>query len=87
MPYGLYIHVPFCSSRCGYCDFNTYTPQELAAGSAESAGVAQGNTFSGYLDALERELDYAAEVWDREGAGAGENTRGVDTVCFGGGTP
>lgn len=87
MPYGLYIHVPFCSSRCGYCDFNTYTPQELAAGSAESAGAAQGNTISGYLDALEREIDYAAEVWDREGAGAGENTRGVDTVFFGGGTP
>ena len=24
-----YVHVPFCSSRCGYCDFNTYTATEL----------------------------------------------------------
>lgn len=28
--FGLYIHVPFCATRCGYCDFNTYTPVELA---------------------------------------------------------
>lgn len=26
---GFYVHVPFCSSRCGYCDFNTYTATEL----------------------------------------------------------
>jgi len=28
----LYVHVPFCASRCGYCDFNTYTAAELGAG-------------------------------------------------------
>ncbi|MGA0078268.1 MAG: radical SAM family heme chaperone HemW [Candidatus Nanopelagicales bacterium] len=27
--FGLYVHVPFCTVRCGYCDFNTYTPSEL----------------------------------------------------------
>ena len=69
--HGLYIHVPFCSTRCGYCDFNTYTPQEL--------GTADGNTIPGYLDALERELEVAAEVWDYPGE--------VQTVFFGGGTP
>lgn len=29
MPFGIYVHVPFCASRCGYCDFNTYTATEL----------------------------------------------------------
>ncbi|MGI8524240.1 MAG: radical SAM family heme chaperone HemW, partial [Nocardioides sp.] len=28
-PFGVYVHVPFCRVRCGYCDFNTYTASEL----------------------------------------------------------
>ncbi|MGV7360672.1 radical SAM family heme chaperone HemW, partial [Mycobacterium kansasii] len=28
-PFGIYVHVPFCATRCGYCDFNTYTADEL----------------------------------------------------------
>jgi putative oxygen-independent coproporphyrinogen III oxidase len=27
-PLGVYVHVPFCAARCGYCDFNTYVPGE-----------------------------------------------------------
>lgn len=35
-PLGFYVHVPFCASRCGYCDFNTYTAEELGAGVSRS---------------------------------------------------
>jgi len=35
-PFGVYIHVPWCSSRCGYCDFNTYVPGALEAASPAS---------------------------------------------------
>ena len=49
-PFGVYIHVPFCASRCGYCDFNTYTPGELGSASSPEE----------YLVALRRELELAA---------------------------
>jgi oxygen-independent coproporphyrinogen-3 oxidase len=50
--FGVYVHVPFCASRCGYCDFNTYTAAELGGGAsqAEYAATAGG------------ELELAAEV-------------------------
>lgn len=35
-PLGFYVHVPFCATRCGYCDFNTYTAEELGAGASRS---------------------------------------------------
>ncbi|MCK0173553.1 radical SAM family heme chaperone HemW [Mycolicibacterium sp. F2034L] len=50
-PFGIYIHVPFCATRCGYCDFNTYTPAELG-----------GANPDGWLAALRRELALAAET-------------------------
>jgi len=37
--FGIYVHVPFCATRCGYCDFNTYTAAELGGG-ASRAGYA-----------------------------------------------
>jgi putative oxygen-independent coproporphyrinogen III oxidase len=33
-PFGIYVHVPFCTTRCGYCDFNTYTAAELGGGTS-----------------------------------------------------
>jgi oxygen-independent coproporphyrinogen-3 oxidase len=38
-PFGIYVHVPFCATRCGYCDFNTYTATELRGGVSQ-AGYA-----------------------------------------------
>ncbi len=35
-PFGIYVHVPFCLTRCGYCDFNTYTAAELGPGASRS---------------------------------------------------
>ncbi|MGZ4636170.1 radical SAM family heme chaperone HemW [Oryzihumus sp.] len=70
-PFGVYVHVPFCSVRCGYCDFNTYTLTELGA---DGASVAT------YADAALAELDLAAKV-------LGARAPQVQTVFVGGGTP
>lgn len=40
-PFGIYLHVPFCATRCGYCDFNTYTAAELKGGVSRAAYAEQ----------------------------------------------
>lgn len=49
-PLGLYLHVPFCATRCGYCDFNTYTAGELGSSSSPAS----------WQEAVDRELSMAA---------------------------
>jgi putative oxygen-independent coproporphyrinogen III oxidase len=39
-PFGVYVHVPFCQTRCGYCDFNTYTAAELGSGASRDGYAA-----------------------------------------------
>jgi len=39
-PFGVYVHIPFCLTRCGYCDFNTYTAPELGAGASRESYAA-----------------------------------------------
>ena len=48
-----YVHIPYCVRRCGYCDFNTYTPSELQDGA--TLEIVSGD----YIDAVLRELDSA----------------------------
>ena len=71
--FGVYVHVPFCAVRCGYCDFNTYTSAELGGGADLVAYAATATA----------ELDLAAKVLDAAGLPA----RPAATVFFGGGTP
>jgi oxygen-independent coproporphyrinogen-3 oxidase len=71
-PFGFYVHVPFCSVRCGYCDFNTYTAAEL--------GDQPGASRATYAEAAIAEIRQARRV-------LGDRDLPVDTVFFGGGTP
>ena len=72
MELSFYIHIPYCVKRCGYCDFNTYTPAELQI----STGLTQ--ISNSYIDLLIAEIDLAkAQVGDAT----------VPTIFFGGGTP
>ncbi|MGJ0204706.1 radical SAM family heme chaperone HemW [Leucobacter sp. gxy201] len=70
--FGVYVHVPYCRVRCGYCDFNTYTATELA-----------GTSRDDYAGEVRGELAFGADVLRRSGV----VERPVSTVFFGGGTP
>ncbi|NWG34209.1 MAG: radical SAM family heme chaperone HemW [Chloroflexi bacterium] len=72
MRYSLYVHIPFCTHRCAYCDFNTYAGQEAL--------------IPAYVDALCKEIEFVGSRLPspfRRGAGGEE----VHTIFFGGGTP
>ncbi len=73
MSLSVYVHIPYCVKRCGYCDFNTYTPSELKDGSDSVAAVS-----AGYIDALLAEIALAQERLGK---------REISTIFFGGGTP
>ena len=70
--FGVYLHVPFCRVRCGYCDFNTYT-----------AGELRGERREDFASRAEAEMAFAGGVL----RGSGLPERPVSTVFFGGGTP
>jgi len=68
-----YIHIPYCVKRCGYCDFNTYTPAELQL----TEGLTQ--ISNSYIDLLVKEIEFARNQ-------VGESAI-VPSIFFGGGTP
>ncbi|WP_022868270.1 radical SAM family heme chaperone HemW [Schaalia vaccimaxillae] len=71
-PLSLYVHVPFCRVRCGYCDFNTYT-----------TGFGPGAEPGAYASSVLTEANLATSILER----AGMPARPASTVFFGGGTP
>lgn len=73
MTYEIYIHVPFCLRRCGYCDFNTYTATDLGA------GASRGH----YAQMVVREMALIRQ-WQCD---HGIEEPAASTVFFGGGTP
>ena len=66
-----YVHIPYCVKRCGYCDFNTYTPSELREGGTLEM------VSNDYIDAVLKEIEIARV----SAPGV------VPTIFFGGGTP
>ena len=68
-----YVHIPYCIKRCGYCDFNTYTPAELQL----TEGLTQ--ISNSYIDLLIKEIEFARNQ-------VGESAK-VPSIFFGGGTP
>ncbi|MGL4831204.1 MAG: radical SAM family heme chaperone HemW [Propionibacteriaceae bacterium] len=60
-PLSAYLHVPFCTSRCGYCDFNTYAPGELGADSLVEP----------YVDAVTAEIALSGEILAGQPTGIG----------------
>jgi oxygen-independent coproporphyrinogen-3 oxidase len=73
-PFGVYVHVPFCRVRCGYCDFTTYTALEL--GDPADGGTSQAT----YAQTAAEELRLVAKV-------LGPERPPASTVFVGGGTP
>lgn len=73
MKLAFYIHVPYCSKRCGYCDFNTYTPTELKI----STGLNQ--ISNSYIDLVIKEIELAKFKI--------KEPVEVSSIFFGGGTP
>ena len=72
MNLAFYIHIPYCVKRCGYCDFNTYTPSELKI----ATGLSE--VSNSYIDLLLLEIKQAkAQV----------GSAFIPSIFFGGGTP
>ena len=73
MPFEVYVHVPFCLRRCGYCDFNTYTARDLGEGASRE----------GYADVAIREMRLVKKWQEYHGIFEPK----AQSVFFGGGTP
>jgi putative oxygen-independent coproporphyrinogen III oxidase len=72
-PFEVYVHVPYCYRRCGYCDFNTYVTQDFGEGASQRDYAATA------VQEMRR-----LRLWQEM---TGQPSRLASTVYFGGGTP
>ncbi len=72
MPLGVYVHFPWCVSKCPYCDFNSFALRDVLPEQR-------------YIDALARDLD--AQLASPIGRAAAVADASVVSVFLGGGTP
>lgn len=71
--FSLYVHIPFCQTRCGYCDFNTYTSKDLGPGASRES----------FAETAIKEIDFAVRAMEKSNI----PSRKIHSVFFGGGTP
>jgi oxygen-independent coproporphyrinogen III oxidase len=75
--FGVYIQVPFCQTKCTYCNFHT--------------GIVSPGRFAPYADAVCREIVNHRQLFESAGVKISPSialqTQSVDTVYIGGGTP
>jgi len=70
---GLYLQIPFCASKCSFCNF--------------SSKVSRAEVLAGYCTALEQEIKRVPALHEAAGVGARLLATTVDTIYIGGGTP
>ena len=70
---GIYVQVPFCQTKCTYCNFHT--------------GVVTTGRFAPYSGAVCAEIRQRKAFWNAAGVRVSERDASVDTVYVGGGTP
>ena len=72
-PYSLYFHIPFCTHRCAYCDFNTYSGQE--------------EMIPAYVESLCNEIEFVGSRFPSLDGRKAVGEEKIHTIFFGGGTP
>ena len=69
---GIYLHIPFCKSKCYYCDFISYCNEE--------------GKINSYIECMRKEIEFKALELEKFAKNNNENFK-VDTIYIGGGTP